>query len=81
MSGHTITRWVLVCDSCGIDRPESPNAISGRAEAYAAGWRFVSRLKQNGDSAFEADDVCPRCLPTWTPRPAKRGSSRSRRRE
>jgi hypothetical protein len=66
---------VLACDGCSTELGtdgQFRTAMDARAAAYAAGWRFVAKLKKDGQPAgglspTNTSDVCPKCLPTFRP--------------
>jgi hypothetical protein len=70
---RAVYRHVLICDGCEAELPEAATATESRAAAYVAGWRFPSRVKVDGKPAMDSSDVCPACLPNWTPQQALRG--------
>jgi hypothetical protein len=70
MAGKTITRYLLTCDGCGLQRGtkgEYENAMEARAAAYSDGWRFPGKVRMNGETSARSCDVCPACLPTFDP--------------
>jgi hypothetical protein len=74
-----IYRLALTCDGCGVTfgSEHYENALTARATAYAAGWRFPSRVKEDGQpTKAETNDVCPACQSDWQPRPARRPGDR-----
>lgn len=76
MSGRTITKYVLACDGCGVEREPFESATEARAEAYNAGWRFPAQLTESGSTSSRASDECPACQPGWKPQPAKAWQAR-----
>ena len=80
MSALHVSRYILVCDGCAATHGEPhghSSAMEMRAAAYASGWRFPSQVRKNGTAASRASDVCPTCLPSWTPHtPEQRRESR-----
>lgn len=78
MSGYTITKYVLVCDGCGTERPEAQTATEARGAAYADGWRFPPQTKSDGRPSSNASDVCPDCLAIWESQPSRRRGGRTR---
>lgn len=82
MSGKAITRYLLTCDGCSAqlgENGEYENALEARADAYGKGWRFPGRVKMSGETSAYTSDVCPACLPTWTPEPNKIDTWKNRR--
>lgn len=72
MAGRTVTHYEITCDGCGEVRgveAEHRTAIEARAAVYAEGWRFPPKARMNGagPSKGQVSDVCPKCLPDWTP--------------
>lgn len=80
VSARVVTRLILVCDGCGTEFDEHPNATEARAAAYGAGWRYPSKVKANGTQATRTSDVCPKCLPGWVPPLSPNGDHSSQRR-
>lgn len=70
MSTLNFTRYILECDGCGA-RHGAPNghnsAQEARIAAYVDGWRYPARLKADGSVGVSTSDVCPDCMPAWTP--------------
>lgn len=81
MSGKVISRHMLTCDGdCGAtigENGEYPTAVDSRTAAARLGWTLVPKTKANGKPTSIPDklnragqyvhDVCPACLPTFTP--------------
>jgi len=72
MTGITVSRFILQCDGCdlqlGAEGTPFINAVEGRAIGYNAGWRMPCRIGVTGSPVRGSyDDVCPACLPAWTP--------------
>lgn len=67
-----ITLAMLECDGCGTwfgeEKPFS-NPMEARAAAYSAGWRFPHHVGTKGRMINSTSDVCPSCVPSWTPQP------------
>jgi hypothetical protein len=72
LSALQISRVILCCDGCAVEfngGESFPNPTEARGSAYGAGWRFPPRLTKNGKASASTSDVCPDCLPGWTPQP------------
>jgi hypothetical protein len=71
MSRLSFLRYILQCDGCKTrhgDPIGHNSAEEARIAAYVDGWRFPALLKSDGAPGTRASDVCPECMPTWTPR-------------
>lgn len=68
MSARQVYQLILCCDGCGAELAKVDSATEARAIGYTEGWRYPRRLLTNGKSGVRTDDVCPACLPGWTPR-------------
>lgn len=71
MAAMAIHSMILRCDGCGealLDGTPFPSAMDARGAAYCEGWRFPQQLsKRTGAPVTSCSDVCPKCLPGWTP--------------
>ena len=78
----TVTRYFVSCHGCGAQTEDGGHdtPFEARAAAYAAGWRYPARVRTNGERSKETDDVCPKCIDAWKPRPATDRWAASRRR-
>ena len=68
----TVMRYYVSCHGCGAQTDDGghDSHFEARAAAYAEGWRYPARVRTDGSASKETDDVCPKCVPSWTPRPA-----------
>lgn len=76
MATRTISYHTLVCDADGCEETIGRDVyyaslVEVRAVAYASGWRFPPRRKQNGEQSTTVNDVCPQHVDGWQERPAQ----------
>lgn len=82
-----IITYALQCDGCKtvFCAPHGvPSPMDARGAAYGAGWRFPPLTGKNDDARAITSDVCPACLPEWTPqekRPPQRRATDAQMRE
>lgn len=69
MGGRVETRFILVCDVCGIElgtEGEYSTAVEARAAAFGLGWKFPAKKRRNGtpmtgNTPSTSMDVCGGC--------------------
>lgn len=86
MSALAFHRYIVECDGCHARHGEPdgrPSVAAARAAAYADGWRFPAMVLASGKPSSSSSDVCPTCIPSWTPARwgSRRGSGRILRKE
>jgi len=75
MAGLALQVYVISCDGCEtiFGAPNGfVSSMDARAAAYGEGWRFPNQITKTGAPGRTTSDVCPECMPTWTPK--KQGS-------
>jgi hypothetical protein len=70
MAALSFQRYLVECDGCQNRHGEPDGrrtSEEARAAAYADGWRFPAMVKSDGKPGASTSDVCPKCVPNWTP--------------
>lgn len=63
MSIKTVTRWIVVCDSCGAVHPgaEKTGAMAARIQAGIDNWQYRGSGGGYGGRGQRSFDWCPNC--------------------
>lgn len=70
MASLHIAMYLIECDGCSkvFGAPQGyPSSTEARAAAYGDGWRFPNQVTKAGKTANTTSDVCPGCVPSWSP--------------